>query len=174
MTARKYRYDQKEIKNELTKLKGIEIMEEKGYARVTGQERITTTVFLYDTPIVSFYYDNEKNERGNSVAHVKLTSGGWNTPLTKSRINRVSAFYNLNFSVEQKKFQWFTFLITYDEGMQFLPWRTFDPTQDAKLDRQFDMNGLTYCGFTFAPSENIWAYRSSYFTKNNEIDLSFV
>ena len=61
MTTRKYRFDQKEIKNELTRFENTEIMEEKGYARVTGQERITTTVFLFDTPIVSFYYDNEKN-----------------------------------------------------------------------------------------------------------------
>tara|TARA_R110000824_G_scaffold151398_1_gene322376 strand:- start:635 stop:1117 length:483 start_codon:yes stop_codon:yes gene_type:complete len=158
MTTRKYRFDQKEIKNELTRFENTEIMEEKGYARVTGQERITTTVFLFDTPIVSFYYDNEKNERGNRMAHIELTSGGHNTPLTKRRINQVAKFYGLGFHVSQHKSKWYTALMNNITGLQYLKWVTFDPAFDHSLGRLFDMKGLTYCGFSIAPSESVLSF----------------
>lgn len=55
-----------------------------------------TKVYYHNTCIVEF-----------SNNHVLLNTGGWNTVTTKRRMNQVSEWFNLGFTVYQKNFIWY-------------------------------------------------------------------
>lgn len=62
----------------------------------------TTVVMLHSTPIVSL-----------TALTVMLNSGGWQTAVTKRRMNQVSRAHRLDWTVVQRGGQWF---VLFDSG----------------------------------------------------------
>lgn len=62
------------------------IRDEEGYKKVK----------YWNTDVVAF-----------KTGHIKLKTGGWFTPTTKTRMNQASRQYGLGFDVFQKKHQWY-------------------------------------------------------------------
>jgi len=76
-----------------------------------------TFVWYHGTPVAAFG-DKE----------IILTTNGWYTPTTKTRMNQASAQFNLGFQVFQKKWQWY---VAYKNG----PTLTFPPSGQLVLAR---------------------------------------
>ena len=80
-----------------------------------GEYRVVT---LHGTPIVKVHY------RGA----VTLTSGGWKTSTTKTRMNQVSNEWNLGFNVYQQDYQWYISIGGVSRG--FIDGCTFETGAD--------------------------------------------
>ena len=77
-----------------------------------------TQIIYHDTPVVAF---------DNNI--IRLDSGGWRTPTTKTRMNQSSNQFGLGFSVYQKNYKWYVScndsrVLPFSDGMMFsrIPW----------------------------------------------------
>ncbi len=84
------------------------------------QEGGTLRVTYHWTDVVTVF--DETTEKGTEW-RVKLDSGGWQTPTTKTRMNQTSNQFDLGFYVFQKNFQWYVKIgkdtLEFEDNMSF-------------------------------------------------------
>lgn len=79
-----------------------------------------TTVRNTADEISVVYHSTEVVNYHKEIGELKLNTGGWFTPTTKTRMNQASNEFNLGFTVYQENSEWFVVVdYDYDDPVPF-------------------------------------------------------